>query len=79
MVEVDDHAGAQHTEHVRVEDSGGQQVQDELALFGDDGMAGIVAALIAGDDVGILCQQVDDAAFALIAPVDSGYCGKHSI
>lgn len=35
---------AQHTGHVRVQDAGGQQVQDELALLGDDGVSSIVAA-----------------------------------
>ena len=53
MVEVDHHARAQHADNVRVQDAGGQQVQDELALRGDDGVAGIVAALIAGNNIGM--------------------------
>ena len=69
MVKVDDHSRAQHTGDVRVQDAGGQQVQDELALFGHDGMAGVVAALIAGDD----------AALALIAPVDSSNSSQHKL
>ena len=44
MVQVDDHARTQHTGHLRVEDAGGQQVQDELALLRYNGVAGIVAA-----------------------------------
>ena len=78
MVQVDDHARTQHAGHVRVEDAGGQQVQDELALLCDDGVPGIVAALIAGNDVRMFCQQVDDAALALIAPIDSSYCSQHN-
>jgi hypothetical protein len=78
MVQVDDHARTQHTGHLRVEDAGGQQVQDELALLCDDGVPGIVAALIAGNDVRMFCQQVDDAALALIAPIDSSYCSQHN-
>ncbi len=78
MVKVDDHAGAQHTGDIRMQDAGGQQVQDELALLGDDSVSGIVAALIAGNDIGVFGQQVDDTAFALIAPVDSSNSGKHN-
>ena len=78
MVQVDDHARTQHTGHLRVEDAGGQQVQDELALLCDDGVPGIVAALIAGNDVRMFCQQVDDAALALIAPIDSSYSSQHN-
>ena len=78
MVEVDHHARTQHTDNVRVQDAGGQQVQDELALLGHNGMAGIVAALIARNDIGIFGQQVDDAALALIAPIDSSYCSQHN-
>ena len=78
VIEVNHHAGTQHTGHIRVEDAGRQQIQDELTLFGDDGMAGVVAALIAGNDVSVFGQQVDDAALALIAPVDSSNCGKHN-
>ena len=79
VVEVDDHTGAQHTGDIRVQDAGGQKVQDELALFGDDGVPGIVAALIAGNDIGVFGQQVDDAAFALIAPIDSSNSGQHDL
>ena len=53
VIEVNHHAGAQHTGHVRVQDAGGQQVQDELALLRYNGVAGIVAALIAGNNIGM--------------------------
>ena len=79
MLEVDHHTGAQHAGHLRVQDAGGQQVQDELALLGHNGMAGIVATLIARNDIGIFGQQVDDAALALIAPVDSSNSGQHKL
>ena len=79
MLEVDHHTGAQHAGHLRVQDTGGQQVQDELALLGHNGMTGIVAALIARNDIGIFGQQVDDAALALIAPVDSSNSGQHKL
>ena len=79
VVEVDDHTGAQHTGDIRVQDAGGQKVQDKLALFSNDGVPGIVAALIAGNDIGVFGQQVDDAAFALIAPIDSSNSGQHDL
>ena len=79
MVQVYHHAGAQHTGHLRVEDARGQQVQDELAFLGDNGMSGVIAALIAGDDISVFSQQIDDAALALIAPVDASNCGKHTM
>ena len=53
MVQIDHHACAQHTSHVRVQDAGGQQVQDELALLRYNGVAGIVAARIAGNNIGM--------------------------
>ena len=53
MVQIDHHACAQHTSHVRVQDAGGQQVQDELALLCDDRVSGVVAALIAGHHIGV--------------------------
>ena len=56
----------------------GDQVQDELAALVLDGVAGIVAALIARNDVVILAQQVHHAALAFVAPVDTGDCSKHS-
>jgi hypothetical protein len=43
----------------------------------NDGVAGVVAALAADDDVGIAGQDVDDLAFAFIAPLradEDGVC-----
>ena len=34
-----------------------------------DGMAGVGAALVAGDDVGLLGEHVDDLSLAFIAPL----------
>ena len=36
-------------------------------------MAGIVAALKADDDVGLLGEPVDDLAFALVAPLGADH------
>ena len=56
---------------LRVEHSAGDYVQSELAFVIDDGVSGIVSALIADYKLGILCQIVDDAAFALISPLET--------
>ena len=43
VIEVNHHAGAQHTGHVRVQDAGGQQVQRmNLPLLGDDGVQSLL-------------------------------------
>ena len=51
------------------EDAAGDQLQDELFAGDDDGVAGVVATGVAGDDVELLRQDVDDLAFAFIAPL----------
>src|SRR5438105_12898304 len=40
-------------------------------------MAGVVTALIAHDDVEALGEQIDDLAFALIAPLGADDCDNH--
>ena len=43
------------------------QVQDELAFLGDNGMSGVIAALIAGDDISVFSQQIDDTSALTLA------------
>ena len=78
MVRVDDHTVAHHADNVGAQDAGGQQVQHELAALVLDRMASVVAALITCNDVILLADQVDHAALALIAPVDTRNCSKHN-
>ena len=78
VVGVDDHTVAHDAHHVRAQDARGQQVQNELAPLVLDGMAGVVAALVAHHDVIILAEQVHHTALALIAPVDPCDCSKHN-
>ena len=78
MLRVDDHAAAHNADDVRTQDAGGDQVQDEFAALVLDGVASVVAALIAGNNVIILAEQVDHAALSLVAPVDTGDCSKHT-
>ena len=78
MVRVDDHTIAHHADNIRAQDAGGQQVQHELAALVLHGVARVIAALIARNDVVFLTDKVDHAALALIAPVDTRNCSKHN-
>lgn len=78
MVGVDDHTVAHHADNIGAEDTGGQQVQHELAPLVLDGMTSVVAALIACNNIVLLADQIDHAALALIAPVDTRNCSKHN-
>ena len=49
-------------------------MERKLAVFIDDGVTGIAAALIAHDHIVGLRQQVDHAALTLVAPVDTNDC-----
>ena len=53
--------------------AGRQQRQLVGDAVDDQRMAGIVAALEAHDDVGLLGQPVDDLAFAFVAPLGSDH------
>ena len=78
MMRVDDHTVAHDADDIRAQDAGGQQVQHELAALVLDRVTGVVAALITCNDVILLADQVDHAALALIAPVNSSNSGKHN-
>ena len=47
MLDINDHAGAHHVHRAVAEDSGGQQVKDELSLLVHNGVTRVVSALIA--------------------------------
>ena len=74
VLQVDDHAGTQHVDGALPEDAGGHQVQDEAAPVVDDGVAGVVAALVADHHVAAFAEQVHHTALALVAPVDAHDC-----
>ena len=71
---VHGHAVSKHVDHALPEDAGRQEVQSELAVFVDDRMAGVPAALIADHDVKPLRQQIHHPALAFVSPVDSHDC-----
>ena len=78
MLGVDDHTAAHNADDVRAQNAGGDQIQHEFAAFVLDGVTGVVAALITGNNVIILAEQVDHTTLALVAPVDTGDCSKHT-
>ena len=65
------HAVAQNVYHTRAEQAGGEQVQGEFAVFIDNGMPGVAAALVADDHVIIRREQVYHTALAFVAPVNA--------
>ena len=79
VLDVDDHAEPEHIDDVSAENARGKQIQDKLPLFVDDCVPGIVAALIAADNIVIGGQKIDHAAFALISPIDSADGSKHTL
>jgi hypothetical protein len=72
---IDDNAVADHARDPRMQDSGGQQPQNELPAVRVDRVPGIVPALIARDDAEVGREQVDDLPFAFVAPLcaENGY------
>ena len=66
---VDDDAVADDTGGAFTKDAGGDEVQDVFRLANDDRVAGVGTALGAHDDVGLLSQEIDDLALALVAPL----------
>ena len=70
---IDHHAVADDGELTPAHHAGGQQRQLEGFAVDHQRVAGIVAALEAHDDVGLLGQPVDDLAFAFVAPLGPDY------
>ena len=55
------------------QDSAGDQLEDEFPIANEDGMPGIVAALIARDNVEAFGEDVDYLSFAFISPLRAQY------
>ena len=54
-------------------------MQGEFAIFVDDGVSSVAAALLSDNDVKILGEQIDHPALALVSPVDAyDCCVSHS-
>jgi hypothetical protein len=51
------------------QNAAGNQLENEFLFADKDGVAGVVPALVARHHVELLGQQVDNFAFALVAPL----------
>ncbi len=69
--QIDDDAVGDHRDHVVVEDARRHELQGVALTTDDDGVAGVVAALVPHHVSVFFRQQVDDLGFALIAPLGS--------
>ena len=68
--EVHDDAGPDHS-RAAANDAGGQKVEREVAIGEFDGVAGVVPAVVAGDDVEPVGEEIDDLPLALVAPLSA--------
>ena len=46
-------------------------MQYKVFVVEDDGVASVVTALVADDEIGLIAQQMDDLTFTLISPLNS--------
>ena len=68
------HPGTEQTGAARMQDAGGQLVQDKGLVFYFDGVPGIGATLVARSEVHLIAERVDDLALALVAPLPANHC-----
>ena len=72
---LDQHLGIDHAavpeqaERVGVEDAARDEPELVRLVADHERVAGVVSALVAGDHVGALGEEVDDLALALVAPL----------
>ncbi len=69
--QVNHHARAQRAHHVRVKRARRNQVSADDPIAHGNGVAGIVAAVVAGHDTSLRRQFIGDVALALIAPLSA--------
>ena len=74
---IDHHAVADNRDDLGSEDAGRQEMEGELLVADDDGVAGVVAALVANDIVDAATEEIGCLALAFIAPLrpDENDCG----
>ncbi len=66
---IEDDAVADNGDAVGAEGSAGNELEHEALAVNDDGVAGVVAAGIAGNDGKVSAKNVNDLALAFIAPL----------
>ena len=76
---IDDDAVADHAQDTVVQDAGRDQVEDELLSVDVDRVAGVVPTLIARHDRKRRRHQIDDLAFAFVAPLRAQHHDIHRL
>ena len=78
---VDDDPPVDHAGHIGMEDSGGDEVENQLTAGEEDRVPGVVASLVADGNLEILGKKVDDFPFPFVSPLkaDNGVVGGHSL
>ena len=66
---IDDGALRQHAPRARVQHAGWDEVEHHLLAADHEGVTRVRAAPVTHDDVGVLRVEVDDLAFAFVAPL----------
>ena len=69
-VRVDDDARADDG-RLPAHDSGGKEMEREVTVGELDGVAGVVSAVVAGDDVEAIGEEIDDFSLSLVTPLPS--------
>ena len=64
---------------VGAEDADGEEVGGVLVGADADGVAGVGAATVADDDVGVIGDVIDDLALPLVAPLRTEDCEIHTV
>jgi hypothetical protein len=77
-VGVDYYGICDYADNIRPNRAAGQQMQSEFVTIYDNSMAGIGASIISNDDVAVLGKDINNLAFALIAPLQSDNTRIHS-
>ena len=73
---IDDHAIADHRRDVVVEHSTRDELKGETLTVDHEGVAGVVAALIADDQFHLLGDEVGELALPLVSPLSTDDNGR---
>jgi hypothetical protein len=76
-VRVNDDAVSDYTTGFGPDRAAGQEVQGELRVTDDNGMACVCTAAVSDDEVGLFGENVDDFTFSFVAPLQSHDTGIH--
>ncbi len=73
VLDVNYHSVAHNVYGSVAENAGGEKIEYKFALVVNNGVTGVISALITGNYVKIGREEVDHASLALVAPIDPYY------